>query len=71
MFSRHANGGHRQQYRNEKLGISVNKIKENRDTPWRQEVTMDALPGKTFKDYTELRKFLEENDVENDKTKVS
>ena len=62
-FMRLANGGHMQCYRNEEYKISIAKVKENRDTPWKNVLKLDALPGKEFSSFQEMKAYIKEHNL--------
>lgn len=55
MFSDGANGYKLQNFRNAKHGIYVFKEKMNRDAKWTIKWSANALPGKEFGTYEELK----------------
>jgi len=59
-FMRMGNGGSRQVYRNEKFGITIDNLKQNRNHRWVKTFTVDRFPGKVFNSGKEVTKAFEE-----------
>jgi hypothetical protein len=54
FFGDGANGYRQQTFQNTEFGITVSKIKENRDSGWKEVWTIKSSPEKEFDSYREL-----------------
>ena len=58
-FMRMGNGGHGQEYRNEKVGNTCSNFKQDRNHEWEKTFTVDRFPGKVFKTGREVTEAFE------------